>query len=160
MRGITAENVLLLARPGALAKLFAHSLLPFRALSQWLLLLKGSGAFNPLICMPANRSFVKGGNDRAPGGHRAGRVVLGHGAGCANSPRMETQLSVREGRSTSLDAWQDKHAADLSSCTCKIMLGRAKSSPGSAGALLLFARDVFTSKFCKWSSSSKFVTKF
>lgn len=43
----------------------------------------------------------------------------------------------------------------------KFVLRRAKNAlPGSAWALLLFARVVFSSKFCKWPSSSKFSTKF
>lgn len=64
-QGIAAENVLLLAQRGALAKLFACYLLTFCAVSQLLFVLKGSWVLNLVIYMPANCSFSKGGNDGA-----------------------------------------------------------------------------------------------
>lgn len=79
MQGIKAENVLLLAFRGALVQLFELYLLTFPAVSQLLFLPKGSGVRNLMICLPANRSFITGGNDRTARGQGAGRVVLGHG---------------------------------------------------------------------------------
>lgn len=49
MQSITAENILLLAHRGTLAKLFARYLLTLCAVSQSLLLLKGSGVLYPMI---------------------------------------------------------------------------------------------------------------
>lgn len=64
MQSITAENILLLAHRGTLAKLFARYLLTLCAVSQSLLLLKGSGVLYPMIWLPerAPGSFSVGGD--------------------------------------------------------------------------------------------------